>query len=69
MRKEVLSVDGLEAWCEAGQRLREVDPENFGKLLALARAYVSIYDRELESAEVFQSRIAQILPGQSKASS
>lgn len=61
-------VDGQEAWGEVGRRLSEVDPENFGKLLALARAYVSVHDRQLESDAVFQSRIAQVIPGASKAS-
>jgi hypothetical protein len=66
--KESAIVDGLEAWEEAGRRLREVEPAEFARLLALARAFVSLHDRELEEAEIFQSRVSQILPGRSKAS-
>lgn len=68
MKFEVGLVDGQVAWDEAGRRLREVEPERFGRLLALARAYVSLHDRELEDVEVYQSRLAQISPGDSKAS-
>lgn len=68
MPKEQVVVDGLMAWCEAGKRLREVDPRRFAQMLALARAYVSVYDRDLESEEVFNSRLDEILPGGSKAS-
>ena len=68
MAKEGLVVDGLEAWLEAGQRLREVEPERFSRILALARAYVALNDRELEDESVFQSRLDQIHPGSSKAS-
>jgi hypothetical protein len=68
MAKERSLVDGLSAWTEAGERLSAIDPVTFSELLALARAYVSLHDRELESAEVFQSRIAQATPGSTKAS-
>ena len=68
MEKERAVVDALEAWIEAGRRLRDADPETFAKMLALARGYVSLSDRELETAEVFQSRLAQIYAGTSKAS-
>lgn len=66
--KEPVAVDAHEAWQEVGRRLSEVDPINFARLLALARAYVSVHDRVLERAEIFRSRIAQILPGVPKAS-
>ncbi len=66
--KELGFVDALEAWHEAGRRLSEVDRENFTKMLALARAYVAVHDRELEDAAVFESRIAEITHGSSKAS-
>lgn len=59
-------VDGLEAWGEAGRRLREVEPEEFSRLLALARAFVSIHDREIEDDAVFASRMAQIRQDGSK---
>lgn len=61
-------VDGEEAWLEAGRRLRDVEPEEFARLLALARAFVSIHDRQLERAEIFQSRLAEMMPGVTKAS-
>lgn len=64
--KEPWAVDGLEAWDEAGRRLREVEPDEFQRLLALARAFVSIHDRDLEDPSVFESRIEQILQGRPK---
>ncbi len=64
---EGLVVEDLDAFCDAGRRLREVDPERFRRVLALVRTYVAIYDRELESDAVFASRIAEIRPRATKA--
>lgn len=64
----MLGVDAQEAWCEAGRRLLEADPQNFVRVLALARAYAALYDEKLESPEVFQARLQFILSGQFKAS-
>ena len=62
-----LVVEDLEAFTEAGRRLRELDPEKFRRLLALARAFVALHDRELESNEAFVSRCAEIAPRSTKA--
>jgi hypothetical protein len=64
---EGLVVDDLGAFIEAGSRLRDVDPEKFRRLLALARAMVSLHDREVESADVYASRRAEIASGRPKA--
>lgn len=56
-------MDGLDALLEAGRRLRDVDPERFQRVLALARAYVSIYERPEEPEEVFLSRLQQTARG------
>lgn len=60
-------VEDLDAFFEAGKRLREVDPEEFRRMLALVRAFVAVYDRELETEEVFASRLAEISPRTVKA--
>lgn len=62
--KERVEVDGLDALLAAGRRLRELDPERFDKVLAICRAYVAVYDRPLESDEVFMSRVAQAIGGE-----
>lgn len=64
---EGLVIDELGAFIEAGSRLRDVDPEKFRRLLALARAFVALHDREVESPEVYASRCAEIANGRSKA--
>lgn len=53
-------MDGLDALLAAGRRLRELDPERFSKLLAIARAYVAVFDRPDELEEVFLSRMVQV---------
>jgi hypothetical protein len=53
----------MDAFSEAGRRLREVEPQRFQRILALCRAYVAVYEREHESVEVFASRCMQIAPG------
>lgn len=60
--------DGLAAWLDAGRKLRLADPERYRKTLALARAYLSLYDREAESSDVVASRLIEILGGNPKAS-
>lgn len=60
-------VDGQEAWVEAGRRLREVEPQGFARLLALARAFVAIHDRSMEDDAVFASRLTQIRGDKPKA--
>lgn len=64
--REAKAVDGLAAWTDAGDRLRQVEPDEFSRMLALARAFVSIHDRRLEDVEIFQSRVAQIVVRGSK---
>ncbi len=68
MKKEAAVVDALEAWLEAGRSLLASDSETFTKVLSLARGYVALSERELERAEIFQSRLDQILPRSTKAS-
>lgn len=60
--KESLQVDGLDALLVAGRKLKELNPEAFAKVLAAARAFVSIYERPEEPDAIFASRIAQIYP-------
>ena len=67
MKLEGLVVEDLDAFIAAGKRLREVDPEKFRRILALIRAFVSVYDRDLESPEVVASRLAEISPRRVKA--
>jgi hypothetical protein len=67
MAGEKKLVEDVEAFNEAGRRLRAVDPERFQRILALCRAYVAVHEREHESAEVFASRVMQIAPHRSKA--
>lgn len=66
--KESTVVDALEAWLEAGRSLLSSDPETFSKMLALARGYVSLHERQLEDGAVFRSRMNEIVTGSGKAS-
>jgi len=65
--KEQIEVDGLDALLVAARRLRELDVERFQRVLALCRAYVSVYERPDEDDAIFASRLAQISPGNRKA--
>lgn len=58
---EPVQVDALDALLEAGRKLRKYDPDRFERVLALCRGYVSIYERPLESEEVFLSRLSQTM--------
>ncbi len=51
---------GLDALLTAGRRLLEVDPERFGRVLALCRTYVSIHDLPDEEDAVFESRMMEL---------
>lgn len=66
--QEAKVVEGADAWDRQGKRLREVDPERYGRILALVRAFVALHDRDLESEELFASRCAEISPRTVKAS-
>lgn len=66
--KERLDVEGLDALLGAGRRLLELDVERFQRVLALCRAYVSVYDRPDETDDVYASRVAEISPRIVKAS-
>lgn len=61
-QREGLVVEELDAFIAASERLREVDPEKFRRIHALIRAFVALYDREIEAHEVFASRVAEIAP-------
>lgn len=50
----------LGDWNEAGDRLRELEPDEFKRMLALARAFVAVHDRELEPLERFDARLAEV---------
>lgn len=67
MKHEGVLVNGLEAWIEAGRRLGEVDPKRFAEVLAFARLYLTLYERELESDAIFQSRLSEISGSNRKA--
>lgn len=67
MKHEGVLVNGLEAWIEAGRRLGEVDPKRFAEVLAFARLYLTLHERELESEAVFQSRLTEISGDNRKA--
>lgn len=57
----VESADLIEQrWDEAGRRLREVEPDEFYRILALARAFVSLHDPALSSREDFNAMVAAI---------
>jgi hypothetical protein len=58
--REPLVLEGLDAFTEAGRRLRDVDPEKFRRVLALAMAFVSLHEPQLESEESFLARCAEI---------
>jgi hypothetical protein len=66
--KEHIDVDGLDALLVAARRLQEIDLARFQSVLALCRAYVSVYDRPDELDEIFMSRVGQISPRNPKAS-
>lgn len=68
MKLEPVEVDALDAWDQAGRKLKRIDPGRFERVLALARAYVAAYEREPESSAVVQSRIVQILGGGTRGS-
>jgi len=59
-------VDALEAWAEAGRKLRDYDPEKFQQILSITRAFVALFERGVEDPEVFRSRIDQISTRKSK---
>lgn len=53
-------VDALEAWTEAGRKLSKYDSEKFQRLLSVARAFVALFERGVEDAAIFTSRLRQI---------
>jgi hypothetical protein len=59
---------GLDALVEAARRLLAVDPERFLRVLALARAYVSVYDRPQEGLVEVMARCSAISPTNGKPS-
>lgn len=66
LESEARLVDAQEAWAEAGRKLSEYDPEKFRQMLSVARAFVALFERGVEAAEVYRSRIAQISSRKSK---
>lgn len=53
---------GLDALVEVARRLLDVDPERFLRVLALARAYVSVYDLPHEGDLDVVARCMSISP-------
>lgn len=53
-------MDDLQAFTDAGRRLREVDPDAFRRMLAACRALVALHDRELEDDALWSSRMMEI---------
>lgn len=69
MAKRVVALeDGLAALTEAGRRLLALDRERFQRVLALCRAYVSVYEDPGEDDAVVLSRRITISPRNPKAS-
>lgn len=62
MAKRVRVESGLDALAEAARRLLDVDPERFARVLALAQAYVSVYDGPSEGAAEMMARCVAISP-------
>lgn len=56
----VEDVAGADRWVDVGSRLRELEPDEYARLLALAEGFVLLHERDLESAEQFRGRIAFI---------
>lgn len=51
------SDDLMARWMRAGERLRELDPERFERVLGIAEGYVAIYEKPLEDEDTFQARL------------
>lgn len=66
MVRERKDVELLAATLEAVHKLAGLDPGRLSTVLALARAYVSVYERPEEGDAVVASRLAQF--GRPKAS-
>lgn len=62
-------MDALDAWTEAGRSLLRYDPGKFQQILSIARALVALYERGVEDAGIFRSRMAQISVKRQKVSS
>lgn len=52
--------DNERRWLRAGERLRELDPARFDRLLAIAESYVAVYERPLEDEDTFNARQRRI---------
>lgn len=68
-KRESRVVDALEAWTEAGRKLSQYDSEKFQRLLSVARAFVALFERGVEDAAIFNSRLRQISSKGSKVTS
>lgn len=62
-------VEAEDAWDEAGRSLLKHDPEKFQQILSITRAFVALFERGVEDAAVFASRMAQITSKRSKVTS
>jgi hypothetical protein len=49
--------DWVSDWITVGGKLHQLEPERFRQIAALAEAYVSNHDRELETDAEFQARL------------
>ncbi len=53
--------DDLDRWDALGRRLAELDPGRFQRALALAAAYVAIYENPDESIDAQQARLRRAI--------
>ncbi len=52
--------DDMERWMALGARLRKLDPGRFERVLALARAYIAIYEDPELSNSVLYAMFAEV---------
>jgi hypothetical protein len=66
-RGKVKIEDSDVEWNELGRRLRRHDPEKYRQLLAVARAFVDLYERGLVEREWFAAQLRDISRGSGAA--
>lgn len=60
--------EGQEEWRRAGDLLAERDPRCFRRLLAIACAFASLHEEQLESSALFEVRMREICVARTKTS-
>lgn len=56
---EVLEFDEA-AWCGLGRKLRELEPDKYRRLIAIAHGLLAVREPELESTAMFLARCADM---------